>query len=147
MPEHDDLSAEAARREVDRAQGAVRKSGRRGAWFFLGMWLGSTAYWLATLLGSEAVKDYAIWVPGALVVAGALYLARQQVYGRLQSRLSFSVTYAFVGTTVIGAVYNMFLHPQDPGPLWAVADVLVALIAGAPLLYGAVRIFRSAEDR
>ncbi|MGP3957041.1 hypothetical protein ACTWPT_13650 [Nonomuraea sp. 3N208] len=147
MPEHDDLSAEAALREVDRAQGAVRKSSLRGARFFLGMWLGNTAYWLTTLLGPEAIKDYAIWIPTALVVAGALYMARQRAYGRLLSRLSRSVTYAFVGTTVIGAIYNMFLHPQDPGPLWVVADVLVALIAGAPLLYGAVRIFRSTEDR
>ncbi|GAA2869669.1 hypothetical protein [Nonomuraea rubra] len=147
MSEHDDLSAEAALREVGRARDTVRKSSRQGAWFFLGMWLGNTAYWLITLLGPEAVRDYAIWVPIALVVAGALYLARQRVYGRLQSRLSRSVTYAFVGTTVIGAVYNMFLHPRDPSPLWVMADVLVALIAGAPLLYGAVRIFRSAEDQ
>ncbi|GGQ08643.1 hypothetical protein GCM10010140_43430 [Streptosporangium pseudovulgare] len=48
---------------------------------------------------------------------------------------------------MIGAVYNMFLRPQERGPLWTVADVLVALVATAPLLYGAVRLSRSAEER
>ncbi|MER5325282.1 hypothetical protein [Streptosporangium roseum] len=147
MPEHEDLSAEAALREVDRAQNAVRKFGRRGAYFFLAMWLGATGYWLATLFGPATVRNYAIPAIGALTVAGFVYASRQQVYGRLLARLSPPVTWAFVGTTVIGAVYNMFLHPQEPGPLWAVAGVLVALIASAPLLYGAVRIFRSADDR
>ncbi|WP_433258634.1 hypothetical protein ACQPYK_24200 [Streptosporangium sp. CA-135522] len=147
MSEHDDLSAEAALREVDRAQGTVRKSHRRGAYFFVAMWLGATGYWLATLLGPVTVTNYATLTLGVLTVAGFIYISRQRVYGRLQSRLSFPVAYAFVGTTVIGAVYNMFLHPQESGPLWAVADVLVALIASAPLLYGAVRMFRSAEDR
>lgn len=147
MTERDDLSAEAALREVDRAQGAVRKSGRRGAYFFLGMWLGATGYWLATLLGPATVTNYANLALGVIIVAGFIYISRQRVYGRSQSRLSYPVTYAFVGTTVIGAVYNMFLHPHEPGPLWVVADVLVALIASAPLLYGAVRVFRSAADR
>ena len=67
MPEHDDLSAEAALREVDRAQGAVRKASRRGAYFFLGMWLGSTGYWLAKLLGPATVKNYASLAIGALI--------------------------------------------------------------------------------
>ncbi|MGW0806965.1 hypothetical protein [Nonomuraea sp. NPDC002799] len=148
MPEHDDLSAEAALREVDRAQGPVRKSSRWGGYFFLGMGLGSTGIWLAMLLGPAAVTRYANLALGVLVVAGFLYISRQRVYSRVLSRLSYPVTYAFVGTTVIGALYNMFLHPQEPaGPWWVVADVLVALIASAPLLYGAVRMLRSAEDR
>ncbi|TMR94906.1 hypothetical protein [Nonomuraea basaltis] len=147
MPEHDDLSAEAALREVDRAQGAVRKSSRRVARFYLGMWLGVTGYWLVTLLGPATVKNYATLAIGALTVAGFIHISRQRVYDRRHYRLSFSVTAAFVGTTVIGALYNMFLHPQEPGPLWAVAGVLIALIASAPLLYGAVRMFRSTDDR
>ncbi|MFI6801099.1 hypothetical protein [Streptosporangium canum] len=142
------MSADAALREVDRAQGAVRKFSRRGAYFFLAMWLGATGYWLATLFGPATVKNYTILAIGALIVAGFVHASRQRVYGRLLSRLSPPVTYAFVGTTVVGAVYNMFLHPQEPvGPWWAVADVLVALIASAPLLYGAARMFRSADDR
>ncbi|MEU8246836.1 hypothetical protein [Nonomuraea sp. NPDC048916] len=147
MTDHDDLSADAALREVDRAQESVRKSSRRGARFFLAMWLGSTGYWLATLLGPETVKNYAGLAIGALVVAGGVYIVRQRVYDRLLYRLAFSVTWAFMGTTVVAAVYNMFLHPRDPGPLWGVAGVLVALIASAPLLYGAVRMFRSTGDR
>jgi hypothetical protein len=147
MPEHDDMSADAALREVDRAQGAVRKASRRGAYFFLGMWLGSTGCWLAMLLGPETVNNYVNLALGALTVAGFIYISRQRVYDRLLSRLAFPVTYAFVGTTVVAALYNMFLHPQEPGPLRAVAGVLVALIASAPLLYGAVRVFRSAEHR
>ncbi|MEV2270989.1 hypothetical protein [Nonomuraea africana] len=147
MTGDDNLSADAALREVDRAQGAVRKSSRRGARFFLGMWLGSTGYWLATLLGPETVKNYASLALGALIVAGGVYMVRQRVYDRLLYRLAFPITWASMGTTVVAAVYNMFLHPQDPGPLWAVAGVLVALIASAPLLYGAVRMFRSTGDR
>ncbi|MER6945998.1 hypothetical protein ABT294_18395 [Nonomuraea sp. NPDC000554] len=132
---------------MDRAQGTVRKSSRRGAYFFLGMWLGATGYWLATLLGPATVQDYAPLALGVLTVVGGVYIFRQRVYDRLHSRLSFPLTWVFVGTTAIGAVYNMFLHPHEPGPLWTVADVLVALIATAPLLYGAVRVFRSTGDR
>ncbi|WP_343950170.1 hypothetical protein [Nonomuraea longicatena] len=133
---------------MDRAQGAVRKSSRRGARFYLGMWLGVAGYWLVTLLGPATVENYATLAIGALVVAGFLYISRQRVYDRRHYRLTFSVTAAFVGTSVIGALYNMFLHPQEPaGPGWVVAGVLVALIASAPLLYGAVRIFRTTDDR
>ncbi len=145
--EHDDLSADAALREVDRAQDVVRKSSRRGARFFLGMWLGSIGYWLVALLGPATVKNYAGLALGAVVVAGGVYVFRQRVYDRLLSRLAFPVTLAFTGTTVIAALYNMLLHPKEPGPLWAVAGVLVALIASAPLLYGALRMFRSTGDR
>ncbi|GAA0925538.1 hypothetical protein GCM10009560_27060 [Nonomuraea longicatena] len=126
----------------------MRKSSRRGARFYLGMWLGVAGYWLVTLLGPATVENYATLAIGALVVAGFLYISRQRVYDRRHYRLTFSVTAAFVGTSVIGALYNMFLHPQEPaGPGWVVAGVLVALIASAPLLYGAVRIFRTTDDR
>ncbi|MEU4835533.1 hypothetical protein [Streptosporangium sp. NPDC023615] len=147
MMERDDLSAEAALREVDRARDAARRSSRRGAYFFLGMWLATTGYWLATLLGPATVTPYTGLLLGVVVVAGLLHGSRQRVYGRSHFRLSLPVAYAFVGTTVIGALYNMFLHPQEPGPPRTAAGVLVALIASAPLLYGAVRVFRSAEHR
>ncbi|MEO3801286.1 hypothetical protein [Nonomuraea sp. B1E8] len=147
MPEHDDLSAEAALREVNRAQGAVRRTGRRGAIFFLSVWLITTAYWLAELFGPEAVQDYSglglLLVVG--VVLGARLVFRERVYSRLMSRIVYPVTWAFVGTVVLASLYNMFLHPMEPGPEWVVPDVVVALIAGAPLLYGAVRVFRSGE--
>ncbi|WP_336211835.1 hypothetical protein [Nonomuraea sp. LPB2021202275-12-8] len=111
------------------------------------MWLGSIGYWLVALLGPATVKNYAGLALGAVVVAGGVYVFRQRVYDRLLSRLAFPVTLAFTGTTVIAALYNMLLHPKEPGPLWAVAGVLVALIASAPLLYGALRMFRSTGDR
>jgi hypothetical protein len=149
MPEYDDLSAEAALREVDRAQSAVRRSGRRGAIFLLSLWLISTAYWLAALLGAEAVQDYSglglFLVVG--VVLGARLVFRERVYSRLMSRVIYPVTGAFVGTSVLASLYNMFLHPMEPGPEWVVPDVVVTLIAGAPLLYGAVRVLRSESDR
>ncbi|MFD9940424.1 hypothetical protein ACFWYW_42125 [Nonomuraea sp. NPDC059023] len=142
MTGHDDLSADSALREVDRARSAVRKASRRGARFFLGMWLAVTAYWLLTFFGPEAVQSYAVAVPLVVVVAGFWYISRQRVYDRLLSRLAYTVTWAFLGTTVLASAYNMFLSPS-----WAVADVLVALVAGAPLLYGALRVFRSTGER
>ncbi|MGC5015837.1 hypothetical protein ACLQ2R_34175 [Streptosporangium sp. DT93] len=147
MHEHNGLSAEAALREVDRAQGTVRKSDRRGAYFFLGMWLAVTGYWLIRLLGPATVMTYATVALGVTVVTGLLHASRQRVYGRLHSRLSYTVTCAFMGTTVAGTLYVMFLHPQEPGAPRTVAGVLVALIASAPLLYGAVRMLRSPEHR
>ncbi|MFI9550177.1 hypothetical protein [Nonomuraea endophytica] len=142
MTGHEDLSPDAALREVDRAQSAVRKGSRRGARLFLGMWLAVTAYWLLTLFGPEAVSDYAVLVPLVVVVAGFLYIARQRVYDRLLARLAYSVTWAFLGTTVLASAYNMFLRPS-----WPVADVLAALLAGAPLLYGALRVLRATGER
>ncbi|MFC5823674.1 hypothetical protein, partial [Nonomuraea insulae] len=50
MSEHDKMSAEAALREVDRAQGAVRRSSTWGSRFYLGMWLGVTVFWLVTFV-------------------------------------------------------------------------------------------------
>ncbi|WP_344479911.1 hypothetical protein [Nonomuraea monospora] len=63
------------------------------------------------------------------------------------SRIIFPVAGAFVGTSVLASLYNMFLHPLEPGPEWVVPDVLVALVAAAPLLYGAVRVFRDEDAR
>ncbi|MEU7745749.1 hypothetical protein [Nonomuraea sp. NPDC049158] len=76
----------------------------------------------------DLITNYADLALGVLTVIGGVYIFRRRAYDRLQSRLSFPITLAFVGTTVIGAIYNMFLHPQAPGPP---ADVLVALIASA----------------
>ncbi|MEU6715202.1 hypothetical protein ABZ897_27365 [Nonomuraea sp. NPDC046802] len=147
MPERNDLSAEAALREVNRAQGTVQQSSRRVAHLYLAMWLAATAFWLLTLLGPPPIRDNATWLLIALIVAGAFYVPRLRVYGRQQLQRSYSVTAAFVGTSVLAALYNMFLHPQEPSPLWAVADVLVALIAAAPLLYRALHAYRAPGER
>lgn len=149
MPGHDDLSAEAALREVDRAQATVRRAGRRGVIFLLSLWLISTAYWLAALLGTGAVQDYSglglLFVVG--VALGARLVFRERVYSRMMARIIYPVTGAFVGTSVLASLYTMFLHPKEPGPQWLVPDVVVTLIAGAPLLYGAARVVRSEGDR
>ncbi|TDE37592.1 hypothetical protein E1295_34410 [Nonomuraea mesophila] len=147
LVERDDMSAEAALREVQRAQDAVRKSSRWGAHFFLATGLGSLGYWLATLLGSAAMADYAALGIGVLVVAAFVYVVRRQVYDQLVSRLSYPITGAFVGTTVVAALYNMFVHPQEPSALRVVAGVLVALVASSPLFYAAVRMLRVTDDR
>ncbi|GAA3687130.1 hypothetical protein GCM10022224_060220 [Nonomuraea antimicrobica] len=149
MAEQGDFSAEAALHEVERARSTVRRSGRRGAIFFLTLWLISTVYWLAALLGPEAVREYnGLW--GLLIVGlvlGARLAFRARVHSRLMSRIIYPVTGAYVGTTVLASLYNMFLRPLEPGPEWVVPDVLVALVAAAPLLYGAVRVHRSEGDQ
>ncbi|GAA3164011.1 hypothetical protein [Nonomuraea roseoviolacea] len=149
MTDHADFSAEAALREVERAQGAVRRAGRRAAMFFLTLWLISTAYWLAALLGPEAVRDYSglglFLAVGVVLVARLVF--RERVYSRMTARIVYPVTGAFVGTSVLASLYTTFLHPLEPGPQWVVPDVVVTLVAGAPLLYGAVRVLRSENDR
>ncbi|MEV0617427.1 hypothetical protein AB0I81_29185 [Nonomuraea sp. NPDC050404] len=147
MSDHDRMSAEAALREMDRAQDAVRQSSKWGARFYVGMWLGVTVFWLITFLGTDTARNYAMLGLLALSVAGMVYISRQRAYNRLQFRLSSPIAATFVGATVLGALYNGLLRPQQPGPLWLVADVLVALAASAPLLYGALRIHRAAGDR
>lgn len=146
MSEHDKMSAEAALREVDRAQGAVHRSSTWGSRFYLGMWLGVTVFWLVTFFGTDTARNYAMLALLALGLVGTVYIARQRAYNRLQFRLSSPITATFVGATVLGALYNVFLRPQELGPLWLAADVLVALVASAPLLYGALRI-RAAGDQ
>jgi hypothetical protein len=147
MSDHDRMSAEAALGEVSRAQEAVRRSSKQGSRFYLGFWLAATVFWLVMFNGTDTVRNYATVALVVLAVAGMFYASRQRAYNRVQFRLSSANTAAFVGTAVLGALYNMFLRPQEPGPLWLVADVLVALIATAPLLYGALRIHRAAGDR
>lgn len=149
MAKHDDFSAEAALAEVERAQSTVRRSGRQGAIFFLVLWLISTAYWLAALLTPEVVQAYGGLGPFLVVgvVLGARLIFRERVYSRPMSRIAYPVTGAFVGTTVLASLYNMFLHPMEPGPEWVVPDIVVTLIACAPLLYGAVYVLRPESDR
>ncbi|MFC5823675.1 hypothetical protein, partial [Nonomuraea insulae] len=96
--------------------------------------------------GTDTARNYAMLALLALGLVGTVYIARQRAYNRLQFRLSSPITATFVGATVLGALYNVFLRPQEPGPLWLAADVLVALVASAPLLYGALRI-RAAGDQ
>ncbi|GGQ18727.1 hypothetical protein [Streptosporangium pseudovulgare] len=113
MPDHDNLSAEAALREVDRARDAVRRSSRRGAYLYLGMWLAVTACWLVMFLGPAAIAGYVTPALGVITMAGFVYASRQRAYSRLHSRLPFPVTYAFVGTTVIG-VSGLRTRATDP---------------------------------
>ncbi|MCG5216577.1 hypothetical protein [Streptosporangium sp. KLBMP 9127] len=139
------LNADDALRRISQVSGDVRRSSRWvGRWMLVAGLL-STVYWVAMLLGPGPVQTAAILGWGSFVAGSFLYIFRKGVYSRLAMRLQWPVAAAYLGTVTLATLFSMFVLPGDPGGGWAALAAAVAIMASAPLLWGAWRLLRAAD--
>ncbi|WP_158578994.1 threonine/serine exporter family protein [Spongiactinospora rosea] len=133
---NDRLSAEEALREIDQIGGSVRRSGRWASRWMLVLGIGAVVYWLAMLLGGETLRDIAGWGWLVFVACSVIYVFRQRVFSRAVWRLQWPVAAGFVLTSAAATLFAAFLMPDEPGPLRIPLAVLIAVVAGAPPIWG-----------
>jgi hypothetical protein len=131
-----------ALRHIDQTDDKVRRSGRWAGRWFLIAGIFSVCYWGAMLLGPDLARTFAGLAVAVFTVGSFVYVFRQRVYTPLTWRLQWPVTMAFVGTTLLATVYG-FVLPDEPGAGWVALTVLVAIVSGAPLIWGAWRLLRA----
>jgi hypothetical protein len=134
------LSPDQALREIDRVDQQVRKSAHGVGRLFLIMGLFSMVYWPAMSLGRGVLAGLAGAGCLVLTAASCVYWARMRVHDRYVMWINGRVTVVFVATTLVTFAFVSFVLPDDPGPGWIAAVVVVSVLAGSPLVYAARRI-------
>lgn len=150
MSANEKMTADDALREIGRVSDTVQRSSRWGGKWFLVMGIASAVYWTAMLFGPDSIRHVAVWGWIAFTVASCVYVFRQGVYNRLLCRLQYPIAGMYLLTMTGAMLFGMLLLPEsDLGPGWIAAGLGVALLSGAPLLYGAWRLLVAdgTEDR
>lgn len=137
MDAEEELSLNAAIKEIGRVDRRVRHSARGVGLMFLIVGVATMVYWPVMFLGTGPAQFVAavFWV--GLTIASCVYWYRIRVHDRRMKRIDRYATAAYVATMVGMFAFGSFALPSDPTAGWAAVVVVLAVITGAPLVLAA----------